>query len=157
MAAFVQVRCVQRTNPNGACQVLRRIEVIFLLSEKKPKLQAMSKSPQLSVQKLQCNNNMLLHGAKRVFLPRGTTATSDVVEPGFQGTWNIEGFIANDSSNQNSSSTTMCSTSPAVKGLLQLVEGGLGRTIPVIFPLSVNALCCDINVWATIVSKTWRY
>ena len=65
-------------------------------------------------------HNVLLHGAERIFSPRSTIGTSDVAKPETQGT--SKGFVTNESSDQNSASTTMCSTCPSVKGLLQIVE-----------------------------------
>ena len=66
-------------------------------------------------------HNVLLHGAERLIWSRSTTGNSDVAIPGtHQGT--SKGFITNDSSDQNSTSTTMCSTSPSVKRFLQIVE-----------------------------------
>ena len=65
-------------------------------------------------------HNVLLHGAERIFSSRGTTRTSDVAKPGTQCT--SKGFITNDSSDQNSASTTRYSTSPSVKGLLQIAD-----------------------------------
>ena len=65
-------------------------------------------------------HNVLLHGAESILSPRSTIGTSDVVKPETQGT--SKGFVTNESSDQNSASTTMYSTCPSVKGLLQIVE-----------------------------------